>query len=100
MLHLDAMTRRGVGSYIRGSRLDVRPLTILSGVNGSGKSTWFKALAVLRRSLDRLPFAFDVDDANAFDVGFMNYSLYCREDLTEIEDADQEQQFGPPACIG
>src|SRR3954453_4600674 len=100
MLQLDAITLRGVGSYVQGSRLDIRPLTILSGINGSGKSTWFKSLAMLRRSLGQLLFAFDVNDASAFDVEFMNYSLYCREDLTEYEDANEEDRFGPPASIG
>lgn len=100
MIQLDAITLRGVGSYIRGSRLSVRPLTILSGINGSGKSTWLKSLEMLRRSLDHLPFAFAVDDSNAFDVEFMNYPLYCSSDLTSMADDEEEHQFGPPACIG
>ena len=58
---LTAITLRGVGSYLRGARLEIRPLTILCGKNGSGKSTWLKALNLLSRSLEanRLPFAFD-----------------------------------------
>src|SRR4051794_21511811 len=99
MLQLDAMTLRGVGSYIRGSRVDLPPLTIPSGVHRPGKSTWFKALGVLRRSADKgvLPFAFDTDDGDAFDVSFMNYTLYCRDDLTDLADGDEEAGFGPPA---
>ena len=57
---LTAITLRGVGSYLRGARLEIRPLTILCGKNGSGKSTWLKALNLLSRSLEanRLPFGF------------------------------------------
>jgi hypothetical protein len=101
-LQLDAITLRGVGSYVHGARLEVRPLTILSGVNSSGKSTWFKALDMLRRSAEKdfLPFAFDVDDSSAYNVGFMNYSLYCSSDLTDFADGDEEARFGPPASVG
>jgi len=41
---LDAMTLRGIGSYLHGARMDINPLTILCRANGSGKSTWFKSL--------------------------------------------------------
>jgi len=40
-LALRAITLRGIGSYLHGARLDIRPLMILCGTNGSGKSTWF-----------------------------------------------------------
>ncbi len=57
---------------------------------------------MLRRSVEHslLPFTFKVDDTSAYNVEFMNYSLYCSSDLTDSEDGDQENQFGPPACIG
>ena len=63
-LVLTAITLMGIGSYMRGARLEVRPLTVLCGKNGSGKSTWLKALNLLRRSLDAnaLPWSFHVSD--------------------------------------
>jgi ABC-type ATPase involved in cell division len=103
MLQLEAMTLRGVGSYFRGSRLDLRPITILCGVNGSGKSTWFKVLGMLRRSLEKgmLPFAFDVNDENAYDVEFMNYAMYCDGPQGDSADrGEQERAYGPPVCVG
>jgi predicted ATPase len=59
-LTLTALTLRGVGSYVYGARLNIRPLTILCGVNGSGKSTWLKALDLLKESHAQkiLPFGF------------------------------------------
>lgn len=33
-------------------QIDVRPLTVLSGLNGSGKSTTLQAIALLRQSMD------------------------------------------------
>jgi len=62
-LVLDAMTLRGLGSYLHGARLEIRPLTILCGTNGSGKSTWFRMLRILQASLERgtLPFSFEGD---------------------------------------
>lgn len=102
MLQLTAMSLRGVGSYRRGAHLEFRPLTILSGTNGSGKSTWFKNLAMMKRSTEKgmLPFAFDVNDEDATNVGFMNYSLSCSSDLAEMEGSDDESRYGPPACVG
>lgn len=103
MLQLNAITLCGIGSYYRGARLEIRPLTILCGTNGSGKSTWFKTLVMLQRSLakGKLPFSFDVDDSSAYDVGFINYSLYCDDDFTSLPDAEEETVlFGPPATVG
>lgn len=47
---LEAVTLRGIGSYFHEARLEIKPLTILCGQNGSGKSTWFKILKYLRLS--------------------------------------------------
>jgi hypothetical protein len=62
-LVLEAMTLRGLGSYLEGARLEIRPLTILCGTNGSGKSTWFRMLRTLQESARRglLPFGLDSD---------------------------------------
>ena len=46
-LRLTAMTLRGLGPYLHGARLEIKPLTILCGENGSGKSTWIEALRIL-----------------------------------------------------
>ena len=81
-LILDAMTLRGLGPYLEGTRLEVRPLTILCGKNGSGKSTWLKMLNLLQRSQLRglLPFAFDRDESvlpgltHHFSLGFLGFS--------------------------
>ena len=62
-LILEAMTLRGLGSYLHGAHLEIRPLTILCGTNGSGKSTWFRILKILQDSINsgRLPFSFEDD---------------------------------------
>ena len=61
-VRLTALTLRGVGSYLHGARLEVKPLTVLCGPNGSGKSTWFKVLNLLRASFFRPVLEqFDVD---------------------------------------
>lgn len=59
-LILDAITLEGFGSYISPARLEIKPFTILCGKNGSGKSTWLKALRLLKDShrLGRLPYGF------------------------------------------
>ena len=43
-LRLTAMTLRGHGPYLHGARLEIKPLTILCGENGSGNSTWIEAI--------------------------------------------------------
>ena len=47
-LRLTAMTLRGLGPYLHGARLEIKPLTILCGENGSGKSTWIEMLRSLK----------------------------------------------------
>ena len=51
-LVLKAMTLRGLGPYLHGARLEIKPLTILCGENGSGKSTWIEALRFLKLATD------------------------------------------------
>src|SRR5262245_46776372 len=67
-LVLRSLTLRGLGSYLHGARLDIRPFTILCGKNGSGKSTWFKILNLLSRSeqAGMLPFHFDLSDEDHY----------------------------------
>jgi energy-coupling factor transporter ATP-binding protein EcfA2 len=103
-LALTAMTLRGIGSYLHGARLEFRPLTILCGKNGSGKSTWLKALNVLSKSLEagKLPFGFDVADSATGGIQLENafYHLATPEDHSRIADPDATRQFGPPSTIG
>jgi energy-coupling factor transporter ATP-binding protein EcfA2 len=48
---LKEITLHGIGSYYKPARLEIKPLTILCGTNGSGKSTWMKVLNVLKNAL-------------------------------------------------
>ena len=59
-LRLRALTLRGIGPYVHGARLDVRPLTILCGENGSGKSTWSGIVDLLRASMQAPCFPFEL----------------------------------------
>lgn len=47
-LRLKDVTLRGIGSYRQPARLEIRPITILCGPNGCGKSTWIKVLNLLQ----------------------------------------------------
>jgi AAA15 family ATPase/GTPase len=87
---LNAITLRGVGSYLYGQRLDLRPLTIICGENGSGKSTWFKALNLLKNSIHQpaFPFVF-TQDADCFWHGYTNsYLSSFPEDCEQDAKAD------------
>ena len=102
-LRLTAMTLRGVGSYLYGARLEIRPITILCGKNGSGKSTWLTAMNMLKRSLDKgdLPFHFDAEDvtADVWNHQYMNSLI--AEDASWIRlDSEQEEEFGSFGTIG
>jgi hypothetical protein len=105
-LGMRAMTLRGVGSYLHGARLEFRPLTILCGTNGSGKSTWLNVLARLRTlSCDGdLPFGYH-DTPDLQNIEFANAFLACWADCEDsrfdfIRDKDAEQEFGPPFTVG
>ncbi len=103
-LVLTAITLRGIGSYLEGARLEVRPLTVLCGKNGSGKSTWLKVLDLLCRSLKagRLPFGFDVTDWATDNIQLENafYHLAAPEDHAWIANSDATLDYGPPGTIG
>lgn len=51
-IQIDAITLRGIGPYFHEARLDIAPITILCGENGSGKSTWFRVLNLLAKAND------------------------------------------------
>jgi predicted ATPase len=103
-LALRSVTLRGVGSYLHGARLDVRPLTILCGTNGSGKSTWFRVLHLLRRSYEKglLPFEFDPDDnkESFHDLTNAYLKTFGAENLEGPEASHAELQYGPLGTVG
>jgi hypothetical protein len=99
---LIALTLRGIGSYFDGARLEVRPITILCGKNGSGKSWWFKAINLLRDSQALLPFRFD---RSAFGTAIQDHTnarvkLMAREDDLGQEIDPLDHPFGPLGTIG
>jgi energy-coupling factor transporter ATP-binding protein EcfA2 len=104
LMILDAMTLRGIGSYLHGARLDIKPLTILCGANGSGKSTWLKALNWLEDSLkaNRFPFAFAVEDWSPQNIQVTNafYHLADPEQFQFLEGPNTTRDFGSPGTIG
>ncbi len=100
-LVLTSMTLRGVGSYLYGQRLELRPLTILCGENGSGKSTWFKALNLLKDSqgLKGFPFQFKSEDEESWWHNYTNaYLKMFAGDCAD--DHEAEKEYGPVGTIG
>jgi energy-coupling factor transporter ATP-binding protein EcfA2 len=127
-LRLTAMTLRGLGPYLHGQRLEIKPLTILCGENGSGKSTWIEMLLKLRQASERPEFPFwcllnNVEEnPSARDVPDTTYSrningiLLQPPGLSRFDSTDNahrygsardalyrngyDDEYGPPACIG
>ena len=103
-LVLDAMTLRGIGSYLDGARLQFRPLTILCGANGPGKSTWMKMLNLLQGSVKQnvLPFGFSIADWAPDDIQVLNafYHLASPESHLAAHSPEATAEFGPPGTIG
>ena len=99
-LILNAITLRGLGPYLEGARLELRPLTILCGKNGSGKSTWLKMLNLLQRSHLRglLPLGFDHNES-AFWLDETNALIEASEELPP-RDERAESKYGPLGTIG
>ena len=97
---LRAITLQGVKSYLYGVRLEVRPLTILCGTNGSGKSVWFKVLNILKEShrQGKLPFDFAEDSDAGLNARFINTYLHDAkpEDVAELYSRQDIEAFGPP----
>ena len=104
-LVLRTMTLRGIGPYLHGTRLDIKPLTILCGENGSGKSTWFKALNLLKQSQDRnaFPFTF-TPDSEGSGYSYHDYTNAYLKTFSESADhpldSSADIQFGPLGAIG
>ncbi len=102
-LVLEAMTLRGLGSYLYGARLEIRPLTILCGANGSGKSTWFRMLRILQDSQHKLPFSF-ADDLGHGEEKFHDYTNPLARPTVgyskNLVSAAADREFGPLGTIG
>ena len=106
-LRLRSMTLRGIGSYLRGAELEIRPLTVLCGTNGSGKSTWINVLRSLARSCDDeggLPFRLASPDGDAGQQ-LANAALWQEETIPErvrqlAADSVETERFGPMGTIG
>lgn len=101
-IRLDSITLRGVGSYFQGATLNIKPLTVLCGKNGSGKSTWLNAMRILERSHRKglLPFQFCVDDGNIHNLELKNSRMANLNSLDFIEDPAALDAFGPLGTIG
>lgn len=103
-LVLTAMTLRGIGSYLHGARLEFKPLTVICGKNGSGKSTWLKILNLLDQSrrAGKLPFAFDIADWDTTNIQLMNafYHLASADAHEQILNAVSTIEYGPPGTVG
>lgn len=113
-LVLRSLTVRGIGSYLHGARLDIRPLTVLCGPNGGGKSTWLRVLRLLCNSTDALPFRLQPSDSRLLNTLANIYLDSYRLDdplsagneydkalrKVEAEKPDDESKYGPLGTIG
>ena len=97
---LSALTVRGIGPYIHGARLEIRPLTIICGENGAGKSTWFKVLKVLRDSSADGSLPFKLNDEGRQMTNAFYRSFQMEEDCEFRSSPDFDHPFGPPGTIG
>jgi energy-coupling factor transporter ATP-binding protein EcfA2 len=102
---LKSMTLRGVGSYMSVARLEFRPLTIFCGKNGSGKSTWFKMLNMLKKSQRVLPFYFLHEEREDYPRygAYTNAMIRMAEDEGErrkLSSYEEDIVYGPLGTIG
>jgi|GEM_PF-3977567 len=72
MLQLTGVILHGVGPYYTKNRLPISNLTLISGVNGSGKSSWFKVIDALRDSWKHKPAIADISEQVANAKEFRN----------------------------
>lgn len=116
-LRLTAMTLRGLGPYLHGARLEIKPLTILCGENGSGKSTWIETLRALdtasrneRFPLNGLSYPTDENTTSAERYG-LNQTLAASQSgldssgekqlrVERLKRPGEDQKFGPLGSIG
>ena len=92
-LRLTAMTLRGLGPYLHGARLEIKPLTILCGENGSGKSTWLEALRFLKSAAEDNQFPLKVPSES--DCFTQHYVIVhkLRKLFAEVADEDTFASF-------
>jgi ABC-type lipoprotein export system ATPase subunit len=99
---LKAITLYGVGPYHDPYRLDIKPLTILCGANGTGKSTWIEMIRRLRNSLDVGYFPFSLSDADSlpfvFDPAGEGRRNATFRNALVTSDEEHEQYYGGPHC--
>jgi len=101
---LKEITLHGIGSYYKPTRLEIKPLTILCGTNGSGKSTWMKVLSTLKEALDPLRD----DDGKIIESNYLgrltsamikkdllNVNLLWHNRFTDIHDPAWKTHEGP-----
>lgn len=84
---LNKLTLRGIGSYLDGAEIDIRPLTILCGTNGSGKSTWINTLTLLKSATTELL-------SSSGKINFDSFHDICKKEkqITEIEKAGEKKE--------
>lgn len=120
VFQLKAITLRGIGPYYCGSRLEIAPITILCGQNGTGKSTWMNSIRALKHISSNNNFPFEISQNNlprVFDCpSILNsilmtaaennyeYEEEAREIVRLTEQASKARQdddiYGPLGSIG
>ena len=99
-LSLTGLTLHGFGSYRSGTRLEIKPLTIICGENGSGKSTWLKALSVIQEAIDEdcFPFLFGKKADKSTNAAY--FTCQMGEDGKHVDKPVLDSEFGPPGTLG
>lgn len=96
-LRLKEITLHGIGSYLRPARLEIRPLTILCGPNGVGKSTWVKVLNLLANAADNETFPLSLAEDPESKMMFNVEAAELRDSCWPAPDWDSP--FGPLGTI-
>jgi AAA ATPase domain len=119
-LRLTAMTLRGIGPYLHGARLEIKPLTILCGENGSGKSTWIEVLQAFKEAAEseQFPIAYLPDSVrtginrvllNGGERGYQEMQRLSTDALrsarsalfqTTVGEAVTDREFGKHGVVG
>ena len=110
---LTAMTLRGLGPYFHGARLEFKPLTVVCGENGSGKSTWIETLRALKSTVtdSRFPLCQLRYSRNHVERYGINKSFEAlraglqtageiQSKFLQVARSGDREAFGPLGCIG